>query len=72
MKSPEVYDLNNDSFYQTGTEDKDAEAKSKSKVKPEIKIEVEAEDKTEVGERELEDKWRKDDGPLEFTDLSGI
>ena len=73
MKSPEVNDLNDDSFYETGTEDNlDAEAKSWSLVKPEVKIEVEAEDKTEIGERELEDNWRKDAGALEFTDLSGI
>ena len=26
MKSPEVYDLNDDSSYETGTEDKDVEA----------------------------------------------
>ena len=73
LSSPEVNDLNDDSFYETGTEDNlDAEAKSWSLVKPEVKIEVEAKDKTEIGERELEDNWRKDAGALEFTDLSGI
>ena len=41
MKSPEVDDLNDDSVFETGTEDKEAEAEVKPEVKSEVNLEME-------------------------------